>query len=112
MFRKVPPLEVLTQILRALKFTGLEDRRWFCKEDLPTETLDDWLPVLEPYYLPCKAERYLQRDMTQARIITVLRHVCKANAIEFKVQERVVQGHKVTFYQIFYDAMNPIVSFD
>lgn len=112
MFRKVPPLDVLTQILRACKFTGLEDRRWFCKEDLPIEPVDEWLPIVEPYYLPCKAQRYLQRDMTPARIITVLRHICKATNIEFKVQERVVQGHKVTFYQIFYDALNPVVSFD
>lgn len=112
MFRQNPPLETLEQVLRSLKFTGLTDNRWFAKEELPLDNLDDWLPLVEPYYLPCKAERYLQRDMTPVRVITVLRHLLKVHGIELKTQERMVNGRKTTLYQVFYDHIDTVVRFD
>jgi len=112
MFRKVPPKEIVEQVLRSLKFAGLYDKRWFSKDDLPLDTLEEWLPLLQPFYLPCKAERYLEGEMTRSRIITVLRHLLKANDIELKVQERMVNGHKTTLYQVFYDSIDPVVRFD
>jgi hypothetical protein len=111
-FRKKPSLAVVQEVLRSLKRTGLEDQRWFSKEEIPLDTLEEWLPLLEPFYLPCKAERYLHGDMTQARIITVLRHICKEHGIEFKSQERLVNGKKTTLYQLCFFNPNPIVSFD
>ena len=90
----------------------MTDKRWFTKEELPLDTLEDWVPVLEPYYLPCKAIRYLDRDMTQSRIITVLRHILKLHGAELKVQERMVNGRKTTLYQVFYDYLDPVVRFD
>lgn len=112
MFRKAPPLDLVEQVLRSFKLTGITDKRWFSKDDISLETLDNWLPLLEPYYLPCKAQRYLQRDMTKAHVITVLRHILKANDMELKVQERMVNGRKTTLYQVFYDYVDPIVRFD
>ena len=112
MFREKPPLELLEQILRSCKMNGLDDKRWFSKEDLPLDNLDQWLPLLEPYYIPCKAARYLHGDMNQAKMITVLRHLLKAHEIEIKTQERVVHGKKITLYQILFYNPNPIVSFD
>jgi hypothetical protein len=112
MFRRPPPIDIVEQVLRSLKFTGLQDKRWFVKEDLPLDNLDSWLPLVEPYYLPCKADRFLSRQMTPSRIITVLRHICKINNIEIKVQERIFQGKKTTMYQIYYDHVDPIVRFD
>ncbi len=112
MFRKAPPLEIVEQVLRSLKLGSLTDKRWFSKEELSLDTLEEWMPLLEPYYLPCKAERYLQREMTQSRIVTVLRHLLKANKIELKVQEKMVNGRKTTLYQVFYDYVDPIVRFD
>lgn len=112
MFRRTPPKEVVEQVLRSLKLSGLYDKRWFSKDDIPLDTLEEWLPIVEAYYLPCKAQRYLQGEMTQARIITILRHLLKAHNIDFKVQERMVNGHKTTLYQVFYDVVDPIVRFD
>ena len=71
MFRTTPPIELLEQVFRSLKFSGLSDKRWFSKEELPMESLEEWLPLVEPYYLPCKAERYLHRDITPNGVITV-----------------------------------------
>ena len=112
MFRKCPPLEIIDQVLRCLKIGTLAEKRWFSKEELCIDTLDEWLPLLEPYYLPCKAERYLQRGITQSRVITILRHLLKSNKIELKVQERMVNSRKTTLYQVFYDYVDPIVRFD
>ena len=112
MFRKRPPLEIIEQVLRCCKLNGLDDKRWFSKEDIPLDQLDQWLPLVEPYYLPCKAERYLHGEMTQGKVITVLRHMFKMNGIEFKTQERVINGKKTTLYQVLFYSPNPIVSVD
>ena len=112
MFRRVPPLEIVEQVLRSLKIGSLTEKRWFSKEEISLETLDEWMPVLQPFYLPCKAERYLQGEMTSSRIITIVRHMLKAHKIEFKVQERMVNGHKTTLYQVLYDYIDPVVRFD
>ena len=112
MFRENPPLELISQILRCCKLNGLDDKRWFSKEDIPLDTLDQWLPLLEPYYIPCKANRYLHGEMTSGKVITVLRHLLKVYEIELKTQERVIHGRKTTLYQILYYNPNPVVSFD
>ncbi len=112
MFRKVPPLDIVDQMLRSLKIGSLTEKRWFSKEELSMETLDEWMPLVEPFYLPCKAQRYLEGEITASRIITVLRHLLKAHNIEFKVQERMVNGHKTTLYQVLYDYVDPVVRFD
>ncbi len=112
MFRKQPPLELVERVLRCCKLNGLDDKRWFSKEDIPLETLDEWLPFVEPYYLPCKAERYLHGTLTQGNVITILRHILKSNDIELKTQERVVNGKKTTLYQVLFYNPNPVVSFE
>jgi hypothetical protein len=112
MFRKAPPIDLLETILRLLKVSSLEEKHWFSKDDISLESLDEWLPLLEPYYLPCKAERYIGGEMTQARVITILRHILKTHQIPLNIQERVVNGKKTTLYQIFYNYTNPTVSFD
>lgn len=112
MFRKTPPKEIIEEVLRSLKVGALQEKRWFSKEELCMDSLEEWLPLVEPFYLPCKAERYLRGTMTRSRIITVLRHILKANNIELNVQERMVNGHKTTLYQVFYDYVDPVVRFD
>lgn len=112
MFRKIPPLDVVDHVLRSLKLSGVSDKRWFSKDDLPIENIIDWIPLLEPYYLPCKAERYLKGEITSSRIITILRHILRVNNIELKVQERVINSKKITLYQIFTHEANTTVSFD
>lgn len=105
-------MELVDTILRSLKISGIHDKRWFSKDDLPLDTLSAWLPLLEPYYLPCKAARYLHGEMTKSRIITVMRHVLKQNGILFNSQERVVNGSKMTLYQVFYKYADSLVTFN
>jgi hypothetical protein len=99
-FRKIPPRDVVDLVLKCFRFTGLTDSRWFTKEELPLTNLDDWLPILEPYYLPCKAKRFLEGEMTPARLITIFRHILSAYNAELRTCERVVAGKKRTLYSI------------
>ena len=57
MFREIPPKELVEDILLALGFTGFTDRRIFFKDSLDFTSLEQYLPILEPYYYPCKAKR-------------------------------------------------------
>jgi hypothetical protein len=98
LFRKVPPLELLEELVKALHFEGLEDSRWFQKTDISLEIFEDFLPIIEPYYIPCKAKLFLH-EFTQAKAITVLRHLFRAHAYDIHSQEKVLNQKKITQYQ-------------
>lgn len=98
-FRRPPPKELVESILAYLGFRGLNDLRWFSREELRMGTLDEWLPELEAYYLPCKAKRFLY-TWTDSSIITVMRHILHAHDYTVKTEERLYMGAKTTLYQI------------
>jgi hypothetical protein len=100
LFRKSPPLELVEQVFRSLRFQSITDARWFTKEELPLTNLEEWLPLLEPYYLPCKAKRFLEGEMTHQRIIVILRHLLDVHHAKIKTCERVIGGRKKTLYSI------------
>lgn len=112
MFRQIPPRELVETTVRHLGLTGLDDHRWFSKEDLRMDALDEWVPYVEPYYLPCKAKRYLHGILDPLRVLTVLKHLCKAHAIQIQTQERMVKNKKTTLYQIVSGYHDTTVRFD
>lgn len=87
------------EILQHLKLQGLQDRRWFTRDELQLDSLDEWLPLLEPFYIPCKAKRFLQA-VTSARLITILRHILHPLGYDLLTQERMYKGIKTTMYKI------------
>lgn len=99
LFRVIPPKELVIEILQHLRLLGLHDLRWFTREELNLETLDEWLPLLEPYYIPCKARRFLE-DMDATRIVTIVRHILQPHGYELHTQERMYKTSKATLYQI------------
>ena len=99
LFRETPPLDVVNQMLQDLGFSGLTDTKLFCMEELKLDTLEGWAPLLEPYYLPCKAKRYFETLDTR-RIVTILRHVLPPHGFKLQSYERVHMGKKRTVYQI------------
>jgi hypothetical protein len=99
LFRENPPIDVLNIMLRELGFTSPMDTKLFCAEELKLETLHEWIPLLEPYYLPCKAKRYLDR-LDSRRIITILRHVLPIHGFGMNSYERLHLGKKRTVYQL------------
>jgi hypothetical protein len=107
LFRKIPSREFVNEILEHLKLQGLQEKRWFTKDELHMETVDEWLPILEPYYIPCKAKRFLL-NVTSSRVITILRHILHPLGYDLRTQERMYKLQKTTMYQI-YTTNEPIV---
>lgn len=99
LFREFPPIEVITIMLNELGLTGLTDTKLFSADELNLETLGDWAPILEPYYLPCKAKRYFN-NLDSRRIITILRHVLPLQGYGLQCYERMHLGKKRTVYQM------------
>jgi hypothetical protein len=100
LFRKVPSREFVDDILVHLKLQGLTDKRWFTRDELNLDGIDEWLPLLEPYYLPCKAKRFLN-DMDSSRVITILRHILHPIGFELRTQEKMYKMQKTTMYQLY-----------
>jgi hypothetical protein len=99
MFRKEPPLEYVEHILREMGFIGLHDLRWFSKDEIRLSTLEEWLPELEMYYLPCKARRFIHM-WTDTSILTILRHALHCHMYTLQKEERLYKGSKQLLYQI------------
>ena len=99
LFREKPPIDVINTTLHELGFIGLNDTKLFCAEELRIETLEEWVPLLEPYYLPCKAKRYFD-TLDPRRIITILRHVLPNHGFRLQSYERLHLGKKRTVYQM------------
>ena len=95
LFRKIPSEEFVVEILENLKLNGLQEKRWFTKDELFIDTVDEWLPLLEPYYIPCKAKRFLQ-NINSSRVITILRHILHPIGYDLRTQERMYKLQKTT----------------
>ena len=99
LFRELPPIEVITTMLIELGFTGITDTKLFSSEEINLNTVESWAPILEPYYLPCKAKRYFD-SLDSRRIITILRHVLPLHGYGLQCYERMHLGKKRTVYQM------------
>lgn len=103
LFRQTPPLELVEQILRGVGFReGVRDLRCFTVAELALESQEEWLPQLEPYYLPCKARRFFEGrgPLDGPRCVAVLRHILKPLGYDLHVQERMYKDVKHSIYQI------------
>ncbi len=106
LFREVPPKEFVEEVLRYCGFEGaFSDRRFVTKLGLQSgiRTQEQWLPFLEPYYLPCKAERFFGSEagaFTVNRLVTVLRHILRQYDYDLIANEVADHGTKQTLYQI------------
>ena len=98
-FRKEPSHELTEDILIHMGFIGFHDLRWFARNEINTSKLEEWLPILESYYLPCKAKRFIH-NWTPGSIITVLRHILHSHGYHLKKEERLYNGRKTFLYQI------------
>ena len=100
LFREKPPIDIVNQVLRGMGFDhGLTDSRTFTRECLDDMRTDEWISLLEPYYYPCKARRFLDY-CTKDNFITIIRHIIRINNFDLRTQERVIGGVKKTQYRI------------
>ena len=99
-FRKEPPLEIITRVLSAFGLKSIDDASWFSKSHIRLDVLESVLIDLDSYYMPCKAEIYLYKELTPLRAVTILRHVLKTCDIHLSTVEKARGGNKTIWYQI------------
>ena len=107
LFRKEPSKEFIGYILREMGLLGFHDLRWFSRDEIKLDRLEDWLPEIESYYLTCKAERFIH-SWSDKSIITILRHMLHLHGYTLEKEERLYKNVKQMLYQIqplnsFYD---------
>ena len=56
-------------------------------------------PILEQYYIPCKARTYLN-DINSKNIITILRQVVRLYGYSVISREKYIKGDKFIIYQL------------
>ena len=99
-FRTPPPKELVEASLKTMHLTGLTDSTWFSKSCINLQALEDILPELEPYYLPCKAKEYLHNPLTPARGLLIIRQLLDTQQIAVTKKERSCINVKEVWYQI------------
>ena len=99
LFRESPTLDIVLTMLKELGFTGITDTKLFSANELKLETIETWAPLLEPFYLPCKAKRYFD-TVCSRRVVTIIRHVLPFHGFRLQSYERHHLGKKRTVYQI------------
>ena len=98
---KIPPKkEFVEEIFIYLQFLGLHDKKIFTKKDLHKERFEEIITWIEPYYIPCKAKRFLY-NIDESKQITILRHMLRSIGYDLLVQIKLINSSKVTTYQIY-----------
>jgi hypothetical protein len=110
LFRDHISKEKVKEVLQLLKFNGPTDSRLFTIKDINISNFDMAILILEPYYIPCKAKKYLYGDLTPHRVLTVLRQILKHIGFTLYGQERTIGRKKETFYQIIQTEFESIIS--
>ena len=103
LFCDIPSEEFLIQLLKCYGVQNLNDFHEFNKGDLvelnTVEKLNELIPELILYYLPCKAKIYLN-DITEKRAITILAQFLKLFDYKLLREERIINKKKIIFYRI------------
>lgn len=99
-FRHRPPMELVNSILVSMGIeNGILNTKPFTTSQLIDTTMEEWLPLLEPYYIPCKARRFLDY-ITKEKFPTVIRHIIRVHNFDVRTHEKVLCGTKKTTYRI------------
>jgi hypothetical protein len=103
LFRKPIDVQTVIDIVKCFGLHGLNDRRPFCKGDLvelrTVQKINDMMPRIIDFYLPCKAQVYLH-NLNEKRSVTVLKQVLRVSGYFLVSCERNVNTRKVIFYNI------------
>ena len=98
-FKSVPAKELVEEIIFFLHFLGFHDTKTFTKKDIPKDRFEEIVTWIEPYYVPCKAKRFLS-DINENKQITILRHLLKVHEYDLYAHEKILNSVKVTTYKI------------
>jgi hypothetical protein len=98
LFRTQPPWTTVLEVLALLRLPR-EFPTTFQKHDIVLEQSAEAVAILEPYYIPCKARKFLDYT-TETRWITILRHILLPHGYGIVIQETTRNKQKAIFYTI------------
>lgn len=111
LFTEKPSIEFMTSLLRCYGIQSLDDNKEFCKEDLTDfgtiDKLEELIPEMILYYLPCKSQIYL-KDITVKRSITILTQFLRLFEHKLVRKERIINRKKHIYYNIISNKFNNI----
>ena len=101
LFKQVPDLEFLNKLLNCFGLQDLEDKSEFTKDNLikinTIDKINNLLPELVIYYLPCKYNYFL-KNLTINKCITILKQVLRLFDYQIKKREHVINKIKIIYY--------------
>jgi hypothetical protein len=95
-FRKFPEKSLVEEILVKLNFLGFHDTKYFSKQDISDREFEEVCILIESYYIPCKAKKFLNVNNK----ITVLRQLLHCVGYTLESQEKVFNSKKTIVYTI------------
>lgn len=103
LFTEIPDLDFLNKFLNLYGINNLEDSVEFSKYELIdlniVDKIEDLIPELVMYYLPCKYEMFLT-NMNVNKCLTILRQIIKLYDYELKKREHVQNKKKSIYYHL------------
>ena len=91
------------KLLNCYGIKDLNDKKEFTKNDLEDleiiQKIEDLIPDLVLYYLPCKYNMFL-KNITVNKSITILRQILRLSNYQLKKREHVHNKKKTIYYHI------------
>ena len=102
-FRKLPPIDLCMEIIQAFGLESFNDEKEFTRKNIinnnTVNIINSLVPRLSEYYIPCKARSYLLL-IDEKNVVTILRHIAKANGYKVVSKEKYHEGDKFINYQL------------
>lgn len=102
LFNNIPPLSLMSELFACYGISGFEDNTEFSRKDLEmrqcVKKLQDLIPELILYYVPCKAKVYLN-NINEKRAITILSQFLRMYGYELYRKERIIDKKKCVMYR-------------
>ena len=103
LFKNKPDLKLVLDIIKLFGLKDFNDTNLFTKQNLvdlkTVEKLQECIPKLKEYYLPCKSKRFLY-NLNDKKCITILRQLLKQYNYNILSKEKYIKSVKYNFYQI------------
>ena len=103
LFKNKPDMNLLNDTIRLFGLSDLNDTKLFTKQNMIDlniiQKVNEIVPRLQDFYLPCKSKKYLTR-LDEKRCITILRQLLKQYNYNLLTKEKCIKGEKFNYYQI------------
>ena len=103
LFKNKPDMNLVTDTIKLFGLSDFNDSTLFTKQnmiDLNTvQKINEIIPRLQDFYLPCKSKKYLTR-LDEKRCITILRQLLKQYNYNLLTKVKCIKGEKFNYYQI------------